>query len=111
MFNFAKTAVLMAASWIQIGISRAREYEVDRGGAEISSLPDALAQALEKIHNYAQGIPFQALEQHPETAQMMIPNPLSAGGLAQLFSTHPPTEERVARLMSRAKNGVYPGAN
>jgi heat shock protein HtpX len=101
----------IAASLIQMSISRAREYEADRGGAEISADPEALAHALEKIHNYAQGIPFQAVEQHPETAQMMILNPLSAGGLAQLFSTHPPTEERVARLMAMAKNGVYPGAN
>jgi heat shock protein HtpX len=101
----------IAASLIQMSISRAREYEADRGGAEISSDPEALAHALEKIHNYAQGIPFQAVEQHPETAQMMILNPLSAGGLAQLFSTHPPTEERVARLMHMAKNGEYPGAN
>jgi heat shock protein HtpX len=101
----------IAASLIQMSISRAREYEADRGGAEISADPEALAHALEKIHNYAQGIPFSAVEQHPETAQMMILNPLSAGGLAQLFSTHPPTEERVARLMSMAKHGVYPGAN
>jgi heat shock protein HtpX len=101
----------IAASLIQMSISRAREYEADRGGAEISADPEALAHALEKIHNYAQGIPFQAVEQHPETAQMMILNPLSAGGLAQLFSTHPPTEERVARLISMAKNGIYPGAN
>lgn len=101
----------IAASLIQISISRAREYEADRGGAEISSDPEALAHALEKIHNYAQGVPFQAVEQHPETAQMMILNPLTAGGLAQLFSTHPPTEERVARLMHMAKNGTYPGAN
>lgn len=101
----------LAASLIQMSISRAREYEADRGGAEISADPEALAQALEKIHGYAQGIPFQAVEQHPETAQMMILNPLSAGGLTQLFSTHPPTEERVARLLSMAKNGVYPGAN
>lgn len=101
----------IAASLIQMSISRAREYEADRGGAEISSDPEALAHALEKIHNYAQGVPFQAVEQHPETAQMMILNPLTAGGLAQLFSTHPPTEERVARLMHMAKNGTYPGAN
>ena len=101
----------IAASLIQMSISRARDYEADRGGAEISSDPEALAHALEKIHNYAQGIPFQAVEQHPETAQMMILNPLTAGGLAQLFSTHPPTEERVARLMHMAKNGAYPGAN
>lgn len=100
----------IAASLIQMSISRAREYEADRGGAEISSDPVALAHALEKIHQYAQGIPFQAVEQHPETAQMMILNPLSAGGLAQLFSTHPPTEERVARLMAMAKNGADPRA-
>ncbi|OYW80491.1 MAG: protease HtpX [Polynucleobacter sp. 32-46-5] len=100
----------LAASLIQMSISRAREYEADRGGAEISSDPEALARALEKIHAYAQGTPFHAVERHPETAQMMILNPLSAGGLAQLFSTHPPTEERVARLLSMAKDGAYPGA-
>jgi len=101
----------IAASLIQMSISRAREFEADRGGAEISADPEGLAHALEKIHHYAQGIPFQAVEQHPETAQMMILNPLSAGGLAQLFSTHPPTQERVARLIDLAKNGEYPRAN
>lgn len=101
----------IAASLIQMSISRAREYEADRGGAEISADPEALAHALQKIHNYAQGIPFRAVEQHPETAQMMILNPLSAGGLAQLFSTHPPTEERVERLMAMAKSGSYPRAS
>jgi heat shock protein HtpX len=100
----------LAASLIQMSISRAREYEADRGGAEISADPEALAQALQKIHAHSQGIPFQAIERHPETAQMMIINPLTAGGLSQLFSTHPPMEERVARLISMAKNGVYPGA-
>ncbi len=100
----------LAASLIQMSISRAREYEADRGGAEISSDPESLARALEKIHAHAQGIPFYAVERHPETAQMMILNPLSAGGLSQLFSTHPPTEERVARLLSMAKDGAYPGA-
>jgi heat shock protein HtpX len=101
----------IAASLIQMSISRAREYEADRGGAEISADPEALAHALQKIHHYAQGTPFRAVEQHPETAQMMILNPLSAGGLAQLFSTHPPTEERVGRLMAMAKTGSYPRAN
>ncbi|HBK43208.1 MULTISPECIES: zinc metalloprotease HtpX [unclassified Polynucleobacter] len=100
----------LAASLIQMSISRAREYEADRGGAEMSSDPESLAQALQKIHAYAQGIPFQAIERHPETAQMMIINPLTAGGLSQLFSTHPPMEERVARLINMSKNGVYPGA-
>lgn len=98
----------LAASLIQMAISRAREFEADRGGAEISGDPQALAMALDKIHRYAQGIPFQAAEEHPATAQMMIMNPLSAGGLAGLFSTHPATEERVARLMEMARTGVYP---
>lgn len=93
----------LAASLIQMAISRAREFEADRGGAEISGDPQALASALEKIHRYASGIPMEAAERHPETAQMMIMNPLSGGGLRGLFSTHPATEERVARLMAMAR--------
>ncbi|MBI5927561.1 MAG: zinc metalloprotease HtpX [Aquabacterium sp.] len=93
----------LAASLIQMAISRAREFEADRGGAEISGDPQALASALEKIHRYAQGIPLQAAEAHPETAQMMIMNPLSGDGLRSLFSTHPATEERVARLMAMVR--------
>ena len=98
----------LAASLIQMAISRAREFEADRGGAEISGDPQALASALDKIHRYAQGIPFQAAEAHPATAQMMIMNPLSGGAIANLFSTHPATEERVARLMHMAQTGTYP---
>jgi heat shock protein HtpX len=85
-----------------MAISRAREFEADRGGAEISGDPQALASALQKIHHYAQGIPLPAAERHPETAQMMIMNPLSGGGLRGLFSTHPSTEERVERLLAMA---------
>ena len=92
----------LAASLIQMAISRAREFEADRGGAEISGDPQALASALQKIHHYAQGIPLMAAERHPETAQMMIMNPLSGGGLRGLFSTHPSTEERVERLLAMA---------
>ena len=89
----------LAASLIQMAISRAREFEADQGGAEISGTPNALADALGKIQMYAEGrIPMAPAEAHPETAQMMILNPLSAGGLRGLFSTHPPTEERIARL-------------
>ncbi len=95
----------LAASLIQMAISRAREFEADRGGAEISGDPAALASALDKIHRYAQGIPMAPAEAHPETAQMMIMNPLSGGGLRGLFSTHPATEERVARLMEMARQG------
>lgn len=90
----------LAASVIQMAISRAREFEADRGGAEISGDPQALASALQKIEHYARGIPMAAAERHPETAQMMISNPLSGGGLRGLFSTHPSTEERVARLLA-----------
>lgn len=93
----------IAAMLIQMAISRSREFEADRGGAEISSDPQALAAALEKIHNYARQIPLEVAQQHPETAQMMIINPLSAEGIQGLFSTHPQTEERVARLMEMAQ--------
>jgi heat shock protein HtpX len=93
----------LAASLIQMAISRAREFEADRGGAEICGDPRALASALDKIHRYALGIPFDTTERHPETAQMMIMNPLSVEGLKGLFSTHPATEERVARLLALAQ--------
>ena len=92
----------LAASLIQMAISRAREFEADRGGAEISGDPNALADALTKIDAYARGIPMQTAEEHPATAQMMIMNPLSGSGIAGLFSTHPATEERVARLRALA---------
>lgn len=92
----------LAASLIQMAISRAREFEADRMGAEISRDPKALASALEKIHNYAHQIPNPTAEAHPETGQMMIINPLSGAGLRGLFSTHPQTEERVAKLMAMA---------
>ncbi len=90
----------IAASLIQMAISRAREFEADRGGAELSGDPRALASALQKIQRHAQGLPLEAAERHPETAQMMIMNPLHGRGIANLFSTHPSTEERVARLLA-----------
>jgi heat shock protein HtpX len=92
----------LAAALIQMAISRSREFEADRGGAEISRDPEALAAALQKIERYAQGLPMGAAEAHPETAQMMIINPLSGGDLKGLFSTHPATEERVRRLLALA---------
>jgi len=89
----------IAASLIQMAISRAREFEADRGGAEISGDPLALASALQNIEYYAQGVSFAAAEAHPETAQMMIINPLSGGGsIGDLFRTHPHTAERIERL-------------
>jgi len=88
----------MAAMLIQMAISRTREFGADAGGAEFCGDPDALADALQKIEAYGRGIPFETAEEHPATAQMMIINPLFGGGLHKLFSTHPPTGERIARL-------------
>jgi heat shock protein HtpX len=88
----------IAAMLIQFAISRTREFGADRRGAAISGDPHALADALAKIDAYARGIPMPTAEAQPATAQMMIINPLSGGGLKGLFSTHPSTEERIARL-------------
>jgi len=92
----------LAASLIQMAISRAREFEADKAGAEISGDPRALASALQKIHHYAHQVTNPTAEAHPETAQMMIINPLSGVSFDRLFSTHPSTEERVSRLMAMA---------
>ncbi|HKE41853.1 MAG TPA: zinc metalloprotease HtpX [Casimicrobiaceae bacterium] len=92
----------IAAVLIQLAISRGREYGADEGGAGISGDPRALADALAKIDRYAKGLPLPAAEAHPATAQMMIINPLHGGGIAGLFSTHPPTEERIRRLLAIA---------
>ncbi len=88
----------IAAMLIQFAISRTREFGADRGGAEISGDPGALADALGRIDAYARGVPLPTADANPATAQMMIMNPLSGGGLKGLFSTHPSTEERIARL-------------
>ena len=85
----------IAAMLIQMAISRSREYQADASGARLSGDPKALASALRKLHLGAQRIPMEAT---PATAHMFIVNPLRAGGIANLFSTHPPMEERVARL-------------
>jgi heat shock protein HtpX len=92
----------IAAVLIQLAISRGREYEADRGGAELSGDPRALADALAKIDRYAKGLPLATAEAHPATAHLMIINPLSGGGLAGMFSTHPPTAERIHRLLAMA---------
>jgi len=89
----------MAAALIQMAISRSREFEADRGGAEISNDAKALASGLTKINDFAHQIPNQTAEMHPERGQIVIINPLSGMSFDSLFSTHPKTEERVARLM------------
>ncbi len=94
----------LAAGLIQMAISRAREFEADRGAAELTGDPLALAGALRRIEAIAQhGLPFAAAEEHPATAQMMIVNPLLGGGIARLFSTHPSTDERVEALTRLAQ--------
>jgi heat shock protein HtpX len=92
----------IAAMLIQFAISRTREFGADRRGADICGDPRALADALAKIEAYARGIPNPTAEAHPATAQMMIVNPLSGGGIKGLFSTHPATADRIARLHAMA---------
>ena len=102
----------MAAMLVQMAISRGREYEADRMGAEISGQPLWLASALAKLHAGTQQIPNRAADANPATAHMYIANPLSAGGMASLFSTHPPMEERIARLEAMAgETSVQPQAS
>jgi len=100
--SFLSSFVMMivgpiAAMIIQMSISRSREYAADAGGARIAGNPMYLANALRKLHMASQRIPMNA---NPATAHMFIVNPLSGGGLMKLFSTHPPMEERIARLES-----------
>ncbi len=92
----------IAASMIHMWISRTREFAADAGGAEISGKPHALANALRKIEAAAQRIPMENAA--PATAHMFIINPLSGQSLAGLFSSHPPTAERVARLEAMAQS-------
>jgi heat shock protein HtpX len=87
----------IAAMLIQMAISRSREYAADAGGAKIAGNPRHLAGALRKLGSASQQIPMQA---EPATAHMFIVNPLTGGRFAKLFSTHPPMEERIARLES-----------
>ncbi|HWH75995.1 MAG TPA: zinc metalloprotease HtpX [Candidatus Binatus sp.] len=98
----------IAAMLIQMAVSRSREYMADAGGAKISGDPLALASALRKLEMGAQNIPLQVSDATANsTAHMFIVNPLSGGGLANLFSTHPAMEERIARLEAMAKDLSY----
>ena len=90
----------IAAMLIQMAVSRSREYLADETGARICGRPVALANALRKLHNASHVIPMQSAQ--PATAHMFIVNPLSGGSLMSLFSTHPPMEERIARLEGMA---------
>jgi heat shock protein HtpX len=93
----------IAAMLIQMAISRSREYLADEGGAHLSH-PLSLAKALGKLEMAARRIPMEA---NPSTAHMFIVNPLRGGGVLSLFSTHPPIEERIARLEEMARTGKF----
>jgi heat shock protein HtpX len=100
----------LAAMFIQMAISRSREYEADRSGAEMTGSPLALARALGKLEAGTSRIPMQV---NPSTAQLFIADPLKAfgrdrrgGGITRMFSTHPPIPERIARLEEMAQQGL-----
>lgn len=104
LFVFLFTMVAsIAAMLIQMAISRSREYLADEGGAHLSH-PLSLSKALAKLDMAAHRIPMEA---NPSTAHMFIVNPLSGGGVLSLFSTHPPIEERIARLEEMARTGRF----
>jgi heat shock protein HtpX len=91
----------IAAMLVQMAVSRSREYEADKGGAIISGSPLSLANALRKLDRGVHQIPMDA---NPATAHMFIVSPLTGNAFFKLFSTHPPIEERIARLEQMALN-------
>ncbi len=98
----------IAAMLVQMAISRAREFEADREGAEICGDPSWLASGLQKLEGYKHSTLNENAEANPATAHMFIINPLQGFSPRNLFATHPPTEQRVARLMQmRPTGGVY----
>jgi heat shock protein HtpX len=92
----------LAATLIQLAVSRSREFGADAGGAELTGDPLALASALRKLEAGNRQVPMETADEHPATAHMFIVNPLNASSLAKLFSTHPPTDERIRRLEAMA---------
>jgi len=89
----------IAAMLIQLWISRTREYQADASGAEVAGNPNGLASALRKLENYSKRIPMEA---SPGTAHMFIIHPFTGSSLMNLFSTHPPTQKRIERLLGRS---------
>jgi len=100
----------IAAGLVQMAISRTREYEADRVGADIAGQPLWLASALERIQSSASNVLNADAERNPATAHMFIINPLAGHGMDNLFSTHPSTDKRIARLREMA-DGMYGAAH
>ncbi|HEX2527775.1 MAG TPA: zinc metalloprotease HtpX [Geminicoccus sp.] len=100
----------LAAMLVQMAISRAREFEADREGAAIAGNPRALASALHRIEQIATGTYVGTAERNPATAHLFIMNPLHGGALAGMFRTHPPTEERIRRLLALNPQSAAPAA-
>jgi heat shock protein HtpX len=92
----------IAAAMIQMGVSRAREYQADADGANFVHDPEALASALEKLEAGVQARPMADTPMAQSTAHLYIVNPFRGGGVSKLFSTHPPIEDRVRRLRNMA---------
>jgi heat shock protein HtpX len=99
----------LAATIIQLAIGRSREYEADADGARLTRDPLALAGALEKIDRGARMLPLPADSARVSYAHLMIANPLAGGGIAKMFRTHPPTEDRIRRLWQMAARPDYAG--
>ena len=100
----------IGASLIQMAISRTREYDADEDGSRLTGDPEALASALNKITATAQAVPLVKTAGTQSVSSMMIANPFSTRGFSRLFSTHPPTDERISRLMAMAqqmRDGQY----
>ena len=108
---FAALLLLMlgplAAGLIQMAISRSREFQADQSGARVSGDPLALASALRKLHLGTSALPLPQDQRLVSTSHLMIANPFAGGGIGRMFATHPPMEERIARLEALAQKGVY----
>jgi heat shock protein HtpX len=97
----------LAAMLVQLAVSRTREYAADEGGAKLSGKPEALASALSKIEMYARHRPANPQSKNPALASLYIINPFRGSLLTELFSTHPATQKRIARLERLAENMGY----
>lgn len=104
IFLIAMILAPLAASLIRMAISRAREYKADEFGAKVSGDPSFLSNALGKLENWRTQIPMDG---NPSTSHMFIVHPFSGQSLANLFSTHPRTEERIRKLRTMKETGVY----